>query len=60
MAGLLLSKIDQGHINLWRFDTVPTDNGISIGVQVGDLVYETTGSHLYVIDSSHAKLAMSA
>ena len=60
MAGVLSKKIDSGKQITWVFDTKPTDNGLSIGAQVGDYIYETTGSHYYVIDASHGAQALSA
>ncbi len=59
MAGILSKVIDQGKFKYWVFDTLPTDVGVSLGVQPGDLMFETTGSHLYTVDNSHASVLLS-
>lgn len=60
MAGILASRIDNGNSTVWVYDTKPSDNGLSAGSQVGDLVYETTGTHLWVIKADHSAQALSA
>ena len=60
MAGILGNRIDSQQQRYWIFDTLPTDYGVSLGVQPGDILFETTGVHLWVVDNDHQPVALSA
>ncbi len=59
MAGILASRNSIGGM-LWVFDSLPADNGVAIGVQPGDLMFETTGDHLWIMGIDHIPIALSA
>ena len=60
MAGLLSKHINTDGPDFWIFDTLPTDKGVSRGVQPGDILFETTGNHLWVVGVDHIPVALSA
>lgn len=60
MAGALANTIKYPINAVWIFDTLPSDKGVSLGVQPGDLLFETTGNHLWVVDDDHQPVALSA
>ena len=60
MAGILANTIRCPMKSVWVFDTIPDDKGVSLGVQPGDFIYETTGTHLWVVDDDHQPVALSA
>ncbi len=60
MAGILANTIKYPVKAVWVFDTLPTEYGVSLGVEPGDLLFETTGDHLWIVDDDHQPVALSA